>query len=121
MQKMNLRRFNRILDGASSSIRRSGHDDITDTVSSKACVMKNSARTNASYVQSEDPRFQHKSSGHYKSVRPCSVQLLDIFDYNDIEQHCIISEYGSSKCMTGKKSFNTYVWSPIRNQEEPIS
>jgi len=74
MQQMNLRRSNRILDWASSSIRRFGHDDITDTVSSKACFIQNATRTNASYVQSEDPRFQHKSSGHYKSVRPYSVQ-----------------------------------------------
>lgn len=44
--------------------------------------------------------FQNNSSDHYKHVNPCSVQLLDIIDYNDTEQDCIISKYGSLKCMT---------------------
>lgn len=52
--------------------------------------------------------FQNNSSDHYKHVNPCSVQLLDIIDYNDTEQDCIISKYGSlikrryQKCMTSK-------------------
>ena len=45
------------------------------------------------------PHVQSEDRYHYESVRPCSVQLLDIFDYNDTEQHCIISECGSSKYM----------------------
>jgi len=119
---MNLRRYNRILAQTSPSIIRSGSEDIRDKAwSCKAGFQRNLAMPNTSYIKIEDPRSQCKSSDHYKFVRSCSIQLFDIFNYKDTEQNCIISEYGSSKCMTGKKSFNTYVWSPIRNQEEPIS
>ena len=45
------------------------------------------------------PHVQSEDRYHYESVRSCSVQLLDIFDYNNTGQHCIISECGSSKCM----------------------
>jgi hypothetical protein len=64
-------------------------------------VQQHSAITKTSHVQSENP-FQYNSSDHYRYVRSCSVQLLDIIDYNDTEQHCIISECGSLKCMTCK-------------------
>ena len=60
--------------------------------------------TNTSYVQSEDICFQYKILDHYKPVRPCSVQLLGILDYSNIEQHDIIFKCGSSKCMSSEKS-----------------
>jgi len=97
---MNLRRYNRILAQTSPSIIRSGSEDIRDKAwSCKAGFQRNLAMPNTSYIKIEDPRSQCKSSDHYKFVRSCSIQLFDIFNYKDTEQNCIISEYGSSKCM----------------------
>ena len=119
---MNLRRSARILARTSPSIKRSDPGDTTDTVSSsQAGVQPNPVTTNTSYVQSEDPGFQYKNSDLYKVVRPCSVTLHDILDYDDTEQHCTISQCKTKNCKTcailitdtyftsdlTKKTFNT--------------
>jgi hypothetical protein len=33
-------------------------------------------------------------------MRPCSVQLHDILDFNDTEQHCLISKCRTTYCKT---------------------
>ena len=58
--------------------------------SCKVGAQQNSVMTNISCCPIRRPTFPVYSD-HHKPVRPCSVQLLDIFDYNDTEQHCIIS------------------------------
>ena len=101
----------------SPSIKRSEPDSRSDTLLSCKTVVSpdvnlstltsgiDSAPTiptksTQSHVQSADHLFQFKNSHYFKIIKPCSITLHDIFDYNDDEPHCT-----TSKC--GIKNFKT--------------
>jgi len=96
---MNLRRSARILARTSPSIKRSEQDGTTDTMSSgTAGVPSSQDTTNNSVIQNSDQHTNDKFSN--LRIRPCSVQLHDILDYNDTEQHCLISKCRAKNCKT---------------------
>ena len=53
---------------------------------------------NNSVIRNSD----HHTNGKISNLRmrPCSVQLHDILDYNDTEQHCLISKCRTKNCKT---------------------
>ena len=116
---MSYKESKRILErGASPRIKRPTHlynicsgniisttEDTPDTASSlhpSRCsgVHNFPDSTRISYVQSDDPVFQYRNFDNFSKIRPCKVQLRDIFDYNDSKQHCIISKCGAKNCKT---------------------
>ena len=99
---MNKRKTHEMLARASPSFnKRPNPDDVMYTRSSEQSgVQSTSHLTNTSYAQSDDHRFQYKNSDLSNNIRPCSVQLNDILNYNDNEQHCNISRCGVKNCKT---------------------
>ena len=96
---MNLRRSARILVQTSLSIKRSERDGTMDTVSSGTTGVPSSHDpTNSSVIRNSDHHTNDKISN--LRMRPCSVQLHDILDFNDTEKHYLIS-----KCRT--KNYKT--------------
>lgn len=101
----------------SPSIKRSEPDSRSDTLLSCKYVVSpdgnlstltsgmesaptNSTKSTQSHVQSADHLFQYKNSDYFKIIKPCSITLNDIFDYNDDEPHCTISKCGIKNCKT---------------------
>jgi hypothetical protein len=96
---MNLRRSARILALTSASIKMSEQDGTMDTVSSgTAGVPFSQDTTNNSVIRNSDHHINNKISN--LRMRPCSVQLHAILDFNDTEQHCLISKYRTTYCKT---------------------
>jgi hypothetical protein len=96
---MNLRRSARILALTSPSIERSEQDGTMDMVSSgTAGVLFSQDMTNNSVIRNSDHHTNNKISN--LRMRPCSVQLHDILDFNDTEQHCLISKCRNKNCKT---------------------
>ena len=96
---MNLRRSARILARTSPSIERSEQDGTMDTVSSgTAGVPCSQDTTNNSVIRNSDHHTNDKISN--LRTRSCSVQLHDILDLNDTEQHCLISKCRTKNCKT---------------------
>jgi hypothetical protein len=52
--------------------------------------------TNNSFIRNSDRHSNDKISN--LRMRPCSVQLHDILDFNDTEQHCLISICRTTNC-----------------------
>ena len=70
-----------------------------DTVSSgTAGVPLSENTTNNSVIRNSDHHNNDKVSN--LRMRPCSVQLHDILDLNDTEQHCLISICRTKNCKT---------------------
>ena len=78
------------LDGVSTSTP-SSRTESAPTIPSKS---------KQSYVQSGDHQFQYKNADLFKLIKPCSINIKDIFDYNDNEQHCMISKCRIKNCKT---------------------
>jgi len=96
---MNLRRSARILAQTSPSIKRSEQDGTMDTVSSgTAGVPSSQDTTNNSVIRNSDHHTNDKMSN--LRIRPRSVHLHDILDFNDTEQHCLISKCRTKSCKT---------------------
>jgi hypothetical protein len=70
-----------------------------DTVSSgTAGVPSSQDTTNNSVIRNADHHTNDNISN--LRMRPCSVQLHDILDFNDTEQHCLISKCRITYCKT---------------------
>ena len=70
-----------------------------DTVSSETTgVASSQDTTNNLVVRNAD----HQTNDNISNLRmrPCSVQLHDILDFNDTEQHCLISKCRTTYCKT---------------------
>ena len=84
-----LTKISRIPGRKSPSIKRSEQDGTMDTVSSEtACVRYSPDTTNNSVIRNSDYHTNDNISN--LRMRPCSVQLHDILDFIDTEQHCLI-------------------------------
>ena len=96
---MNLRRSARILAWTSPSIKRFEQEGTVGTVSSgTAGVPFSQDTTNNSVIRNSYHHTNDKISN--LGMRPCSVQLHDILDFNDTEQHCLISKCRTKNCKT---------------------
>jgi hypothetical protein len=94
---MNWQRSARILARTSPSIERSEQDSTMETVSSgTACVSFSQDMTNNSVIRNSDHHSNDKISN--LRMRPWSVQLHDILDFNATEQHCLISKSRTKNC-----------------------
>ena len=70
-----------------------------DTVSSEtACVPYSSDRTNNSVIRNSDYHTNDNISN--LRMRPISIQLHDILDFDDTQQHCLISKCRTKNCKT---------------------
>jgi hypothetical protein len=70
-----------------------------DTVSSgTAGVPLSQDTTIYSVIRNSDHHTNEKVSN--LRMRPCSVQLHDILDFNDTEQHCLIFKCRTTNCKT---------------------
>ena len=115
----------RILAQASPSIKRPELNDTTDTASFRSTGVQNTPiLSKTSYTQSANPEFQYKN---YYSIRPCSVLLEDVLDFENVQSHCSVSKCGIKNCKTCKilitdtkiksnltnRSYNIYSWDDL--------
>ena len=93
------RRSQRILARTSPSIKRSDPDDTTDTVSSVLAGVHIKPNTT---INSDIHQSDHLAPATNNDIplRTCSVQLKDIFDFDNAEQFCNISKCTAKKCKT---------------------
>ena len=52
------------------------------------------------HVQSSESSLYYKNSDKFEYIRPCTVQLSDILDFNDNHQYCSISKCNRKNCKT---------------------
>ena len=91
---------------STESLPSSNTDDNSDTASSFSSGVQNPnystlpIKISSSYVQSENPSLQYQNADDFVHIRPCTVHLRDILDYDDTEQHCSIKRCGNKRCKT---------------------
>ena len=96
---MNWRKSARILGRKSPSIKRNEQDGTIDTVSSETAGVPSSPdTTNNSVIRNADYHTNDNISN--LRMRPNSVQLHDILDFDDTQQHCLISKCRIKNCKT---------------------
>ena len=52
------------------------------------------------HVQSSESSLYYKNSDKFEYIRPCTVQLSDILNFNDNHQYCSISKCNRKNCKT---------------------
>ena len=99
---MNTTKTEIIPAGASPGITRHHPDGVTmDTEPScNSGVHPRIRQPTGSYVQSNDQRFQYQNADLLAQVRPCSIQLDDILNFTNFEQHCVIKKCKQKNCKT---------------------
>ena len=96
---MNLRQSARILARTLPSIKRFEQDGTMDRMLlGTAGVPFPQDTTNNSVIRNSDHHTNNKISN--LRMRPCSVQLHDILDFIDTEQHCLIYKCRTKNCKT---------------------
>ena len=96
---LNLRRSARIVAWTSLSVYRSEQDDTMDTVSSEnAYVSLFQDTTNNLHIRNSDHHTKDKISNFQNASLFCSIVQNDILDFNNTEQHCVISKCGTKIC-----------------------